>query len=151
VFYGPQGERLPRDLRACLPGVDAVMMPATFRRLALALPGSREAAHIAHLHFLVGGRIFATLGYPDDNWAVVKLLPEQQEAFISATPTAFALVKGGWGRNGATKVCLRVAPPKAVRLALAVAWQVIAPDRLRIEQAGKLRPKARRTSRRTIA
>lgn len=67
---------------------DSAVTPATFRQLALALPGSREVAHVGHLHFLVGGRIFATLGYPDDGWAVVKLLPEQQEAFISAAPTS---------------------------------------------------------------
>ena len=119
------------------------MTPATFRRLALALPGAHEVGHIGHLHFLVGGRIFATLGYPDDGWAVVKLLPEQQEAFISATPTAFAPVKGGWGRNGATKVCLRAARLGAVRLALAVAWQTVAPRKLRNEQAGELRGRRR--------
>jgi len=128
-------------------GVSAVT-PATFRQLALALPGSREVAHIGHLHFLVGGRIFATLGYPDDGWAVVKLLPEQQEAFISAAPTALAPVKGGWGRNGATRVRLRMARLGAIRLALAVAWQAVAPGKRQNEQAGELRRKARRVSRR---
>ena len=125
------------------------MTPATFRRLALALPGAREVVHIEHLHFLVGGRIFATLGHPDDGWAVVKLLPEQREAFMSDTPTAFAPVKGGWGRNGATSVRLRAARVGAVRLALAVAWQINAPGRLRSELAGTPRRKARRTSRRS--
>jgi hypothetical protein len=123
--------------------------PAAFRRLALALPGAHEVGHVGHLHFLVGGRIFATLGCPTDDWAVVKLLPEQREAFVSATPAAFAPVKGGWGRNGATSVCLRAARLGPVRLALAVAWQTLAPGKLRTEEAGKLRKKGRRASRTT--
>jgi len=36
-----------------------------FRRLALALPEAEERAHMDHPDFRVGGKIFATLGYPD--------------------------------------------------------------------------------------
>lgn len=51
-----------------------------FRRLALSMPESSEVGHMGHPDFRVGGKIFATLGYPDRGWAVVKLTPEQQEA-----------------------------------------------------------------------
>ena len=84
---------------------------------------------MGHPDFRVGGKIFATLGYPDGAWAMVKLTPEQQEAFVAADPTAFAPVKGGWGRGGATNVRLRRAKVKAVRTALLTAWRNVAPLR----------------------
>ncbi len=97
-----------------------------FRRLALALPGALEVGHMGHPDFRVGGKVFATLGYPDAGWAMVKLTPEQQEAFVSAEPAVFAPVKGGWGKGGATNVRLRTAKVKSVRVALTVAWKNLA-------------------------
>src|SRR5262245_47259746 len=41
------------------------MTPADFRRLALGLPEASEVGHMGHPDFRVGGKIFATLGYPD--------------------------------------------------------------------------------------
>jgi hypothetical protein len=48
-----------------------------FRLVGLSLPEAIESAHIGHPDFRVGGRIFATLGYPDDEFGVVMLAPEQ--------------------------------------------------------------------------
>jgi len=104
--------------------------PDRFRQLALSLPEAAEVGHMGHPDFRVGGRIFATLGYPDDAWAMVKLAPEQQEAFVAADPDAFAPVKGAWGRGGATNVRLRKAKVEAVRTALVAAWRNVAPARL---------------------
>src|SRR4029453_6629620 len=98
-----------------------------FRRLALAMPEAAEVGHMGHPDFRVRGRIFATLGYPDGGWAMVKLEPEQQEAFVSAEPEVFMPVKGGWGRRGATNVRLRAAPTASVRVARAAAWRNVAP------------------------
>jgi hypothetical protein len=106
------------------------MTPEAFRRLALSLPEATEVGHMGHPDFRVGGKIFATLGYPDDGWGVVKLTPEQQEAFVSAEPAVFVPVKGGWGRRGATNVSLRTAKTQSLRLALAAAWRNVAPRRL---------------------
>jgi hypothetical protein len=47
-----------------------------FRRLAMRLPEAAEVGHMGHPDFRVGGKIFATLGYPTGEWAVVKLAPE---------------------------------------------------------------------------
>ena len=55
-----------------------------FRRTALALPGAVEGAHQRTADFRVGKRIFATLGYPDDGWGMVKLTPEQQSMLVEA-------------------------------------------------------------------
>ena len=75
---------------------------AAFRRIALSFPDATEDAHMGHPDFRVRGRIFATLGYPDPGWGMVKLTPEQQSAFVDTEPAGFTPVKGGWGRGGAT-------------------------------------------------
>jgi hypothetical protein len=93
-----------------------------FRKLALSLPDATEVGHMGHPDFRAGGRIFATLGYPDQGWAMVKLTPDQQEGFVSAEPKVFAPVKGGWGVKGATNVRLKSARVGSVRVALATAW-----------------------------
>jgi hypothetical protein len=98
--------------------------------MALSLPEATESAHMDHPDFRVGGRIFATLGYPRSGWGMVSLTPEQQELFVQAQPAAFAPVNGGWGRSGATNVRLRAAKKTAVREALAIAWRNRAPKRL---------------------
>jgi len=101
-----------------------------FRRLALSLPEAAESAHMGHPDFRVRGKIFATIGWPDRGWAMVKLTPEQQAAFVEAEPAVFTPVKGGWGRRGATTVRLRAAKTTAVRHALFEAWRNAAPRRL---------------------
>jgi hypothetical protein len=40
-----------------------------FRQIALSLPGVIEGSHQGHADFRAGKRIFATLGYPDKDWA----------------------------------------------------------------------------------
>ena len=106
------------------------MTAQEFRKLALSFPEAAELAHMGHPAFRVGGRIFATLGYPRSGWAMVKLSPEQQELFVRAEPKAFVPVEGGWGRQGATQVRLRVAGKGAVREALGIAWRNRAPKQL---------------------
>ena len=106
------------------------MTAREFRRIALSLPQASEAAHMGHPDFRVAGRIFATLGYPRNGWGMVKLTPEQQELFVKSQPAAFAPVKGGWGRGGATNVRLRAAKKGVVREALITAWRNRAPKRL---------------------
>src|SRR2546426_5700970 len=98
----------PRRRYSCCGGSRAAsrhkpMTAREFRTIALSLPQASEAAHMGHPDFRVGGRIFATLGYPRSGWGMVKLTPEQQELFVRAQPLAFAPVKGAWGRAGATK------------------------------------------------
>ncbi len=97
-----------------------------FRKLALSFPESSEQAHMNHPDFRVRGKIFATLGYPDADWAMVKLPPEQQANFVGASPSAFVPVKGAWGRQGCTNVALAAAKKTAVRKALAEAWSAAA-------------------------
>jgi hypothetical protein len=90
--------------------------------MALKLPGTIEAAHMSHPDFRVGGKIFATLGYPSGAFAMVALTPEQQELFVRTEPKTFQPVPGGWGRKGSTHVLLKTARKTAVREALKVAY-----------------------------
>jgi hypothetical protein len=85
---------------------------------------------MAHPDFRVRGKIFATLGYPDQDWGMVKLPPEQQEFFSKKEPAVFVPVKGGWGRQGATQVRLKTAKKASVRSALLAAWRKVAPKSL---------------------
>ena len=105
------------------------MTAKKFRCLALRLPEASEEAHMGHPDFRVGGKIFATLG-PDDDWGMVKLMPEQQAAFLRAEPDVFHPASGAWGLRGCTIVRLRNAKELTVRHALLEAWRNTAPKRL---------------------
>lgn len=107
------------------------MTAAEFRKMALDLPEAVESEHMDHPDFRVSGKIFATLGYPDEGSAMVKLTPEQQHEFNLAEPDVFVPVKGGWGRKGATTVRLKAAKKATVRKALEAAWQNTAPRQSR--------------------
>ena len=105
------------------------MTPNEFRELALSFPEAIESAHMHHPDFRVGGRIFATLGYPDDASAMVKLSADEQNEFVRTNPGVFTPVKGAWGRRGATNIDLPAATIKIVREALTAAWRNTAPKR----------------------
>jgi hypothetical protein len=115
---------------------EATMTAAEFRRLALSFPETAESSHMEHPDFRVGGKVFATLGYPSAGWAMVKLMPDQQQDFVRAEPEVFVTVKGGWGRRGATNVRLKAAKKAALREALESAWRNTAPKRIVAEFDG---------------
>ena len=124
MMFTTTGPDLKEQTRGAVVGVDE------FRRIALSLPEASESGHMGHPDFRVGGRIFATLGYPSAGWGVVKLTPDQQELFVQVAPEVFVPVKGAWGRRGATSVRLRAAPKGMVRNALVAAWCNTAPKAL---------------------
>jgi hypothetical protein len=98
--------------------------------MALALPEATEQKHMDHPDFRVAGKIFATLGYPDEKWGMVKLSPEYQHEFLKEHPKAFAPAAGAWGRGGSTTVKLKAVSRTVLRKALAAAWRNTAPKRL---------------------
>jgi hypothetical protein len=98
-----------------------------FRRLALAFPGAEERGHMGHPDFRVGGRIFATLGAPDEAHGMVALLPEQQELAMAAEPAAFMPAAGAWGRGGSTLVDLAAVSDEWLERTLRWAWEKRAP------------------------
>ena len=111
--------------------MEKVVRAEQFRRLALGFPEAYESSHMRHPDFRVrGGKLFATLAYPDTKWGMVKLTPEQQEEFARAEADVFVPVTGGWGRGGATSVRLRAATAKVLKPAMAAAWCNAAPKKL---------------------
>jgi hypothetical protein len=94
-----------------------------FRSLALGIPGAVESAHMGHPDFRIAGKIFATLGYPDERSGMVKLTPAQQREFLQCSPDVFTPCSGAWGRQGATQVNLKPARVALIREALDAAWQ----------------------------
>jgi hypothetical protein len=103
--------------------------PDDFRRIALALPETEEGSHMGHPDFRVGGKVFATLAYPNADWGMVRLMPEQQADF-RALSTAFEPAPGAWGRGGNTLVRLAEIDSDLLETALAAAWRERAPKRL---------------------
>jgi YjbR len=98
------------------------MTAADFRSIALSFPETLEHEHMHHPDFRVRGKIFATLGYPDGAYGMVKLTPEQQHDYIKSEPDVFAPSKGAWGRAGSTIVKLKAAKKNSLRSAMAAAW-----------------------------
>ena len=92
-----------------------------FRRIALSFPDSEESSHHGHPDFRVHGKVFATLGYPDAGWAMVKLTPAQQARFVDGHSDCLQCVKGAWGRRGATNINLFASTPPLARRCLALA------------------------------
>jgi hypothetical protein len=99
------------------------MKPEAFRKMALALAGAEELEHMNHPDFRAHGRIFASLGYPDKDWGMVKLTPEQQAEFTREA--GFRPCNGVWGERGATYVQLPLAKVGLVRAALKLAHENI--------------------------
>jgi hypothetical protein len=106
------------------------MTTGQFREIALGFPEVVEAAHMGHPDFRVGGKIFATLGYPDQGWGVLFLSAEEQQELISEYPEMFEPVPGGWGRSGSTQVLLALMTRPILTAAMRKAWTRKAPKRL---------------------
>jgi hypothetical protein len=96
--------------------------PKDFRRIVLGMEGAIEGAHMGHPDFRVNNRIFATLHH-DEQFAMVKLTPGQQERFTQAHPDVFAPESGAWGRAGCTRVRLASAHEETLGEAVTLAWQ----------------------------
>jgi hypothetical protein len=94
------------------------MTTEQFRKMALEIPTAVDGLHMNHPDFRVAGKIFASLGVPDESWGMVKLTPEQWRTFIEKAPEVFKPCSGAWGRQGYTNVHLLSAKTSIVRAAL---------------------------------
>ena len=97
-----------------------------FRRIALEIPTAIEGSHMNHPDFRVAGKVFASLGVPDESWGMVNLTPEQQRAFLEKAPEVFKPCSGAWGRKGYANVYLPAAKASIVRAALDAAAKNVA-------------------------
>jgi hypothetical protein len=94
------------------------------------MPEAEESAHMSHPDFRVGGKIFATLGYPDNDHGMVVLPLEEQEQLVRSHPKVFAPAKGAWGKRGSTTVSLRAVDKTTLKRAMEIAWRKRAPKDL---------------------
>ncbi|HEY1110946.1 MAG TPA: MmcQ/YjbR family DNA-binding protein [Opitutaceae bacterium] len=94
------------------------MTPDDFRELSLGAPTAVGGAHMNRRDFRVGGKIFASLGMPDEAWGMVKLNPDQQRSFLARAPAGFNPCSGAWGRAGCTNVLLAKATKAVVKDAM---------------------------------
>lgn len=104
--------------------VSCLVTEDRFRKIALSLPDTIEKSHVGHPDFRVkGGKIFATLGYPEHGFGVLILAPDQQGELIGRHPEVFAPVKGKWGQRGSTQVVLKAATAEIIKSAMKLAWK----------------------------
>jgi hypothetical protein len=106
------------------------MTATEFRRMALRMPEVEESAHMDHPDFRVGGKIFATLGYPDEEHGMLILSREEQERLVQKFPEVFAPAKGAWGKRGSTIVRLDVVDKATLKGAIEIAGRNRAPKDL---------------------
>ncbi|HEX3818587.1 MAG TPA: MmcQ/YjbR family DNA-binding protein [Chthoniobacterales bacterium] len=106
------------------------MTPKEFRKIALSMPEAAESSHVGHPDFRVNGKVFATLGYPNDDCGALMLTPEEQAKLLRAMPEACSPASGAWGRRGSTVVRLAAVDAKTLRPAITIAWRGKAPKRL---------------------
>jgi hypothetical protein len=111
------------------------MTAQQFRQIALSFPQVEEREHMGHPDFRVKGKIFATLGYPDEQHGVVMISRPEQERFIREKPAVFTAAKGAWGRRGNTQVRLAEIDEATLREALGAAWRMHAPNTLQSSPA----------------
>lgn len=102
------------------------MTSADFRKAALRIPGAIESAHGGHPDFRIDGKVFASLGNPDDSCGMVKLTPDEQLARVQDFPKLFSPCVGAWGKRGYTTIHLASATKDLVIPALEDAAKNIA-------------------------
>jgi len=85
-------------------------------------PGVTRKPVLDTVQFRLGKKTFATLGWPAEGWAVIKLGLADQKAALAASE-AFAREPGRRRNSGVTLVRLRAADPAALADVLAAAWR----------------------------
>ena len=95
------------------------------RRLALALPGTSEAAHFDRTAFRAA-RIYVTLA-ADGSSANFMFTPDEQEFKCMMAPDAFEPVPNAWGRKGATTATLSKLSIAELESALKTAYAYVQP------------------------
>jgi len=101
--------------------------PKTIPQTRLKFPRNRGTRPHAPPRLPRSRKIFASLGYPDKSWGMVKLTPAQQAELMSDEPKVFFPAAGAWGRKGSTTVQLKWANKATVHRALEAAWRNTAP------------------------
>jgi len=101
------------------------MTPAQVRKIALALPGAAEQDHWGNPSFRAGGRIFATMQLAAKTAHLLKLEPEEVEAFGQAP--GFSVEH--WGRQSYLRAVLARVDTGLFEELLVTCYRRVAPKR----------------------
>lgn len=97
---------------------------ASFRKLALSLPGVVEQPHFEKTSFRVNKKILATLDASKKK-GVFKLTEEDQSLFCQHHPDVIYPVNGTWGKQGWTIVDLTKAKGEIVKTLLTISYELV--------------------------
>ncbi len=111
------------------------MSPEAFVALGAGLAMVKTKTVMGAVRLAVHGRTFATVGWPQPGWAVVKLSPQDQRGFV-ATHEAIAPEPGYRGRKGVTLVRLGGVNDGVAARLLVSAWQLALSSPTSIAKAG---------------
>jgi len=100
------------------------MTPDAFRAAAMSLPGVSEHALMDTLTYRVRHKGFATIGWPEAGWAVVKL-SRQEQLRLMRQSHALAVEPGVRGKRGVTLIRLSVLEPDIAADVLSAAWREV--------------------------
>jgi hypothetical protein len=95
---------------------------------ALSLPETAESAHMGTRDFRVRGKIFLT--FPDQDYCVVRLTPDQQKLTLEIASDETLAVPGGWGERGSTRLYHMLASDALTEDLVRKAWRNVAPKGL---------------------
>lgn len=98
------------------------MTPEAFIAVASGLAMVKAKTVMGAVRLAVGGKTFATVGWPEAGWAVVKLTPADQQGLMTQTD-ALAPEPGKRGHRGVTLVRLRAIGDAVAGRVLLAAWR----------------------------
>jgi hypothetical protein len=99
------------------------MTPEAFRTLIDRLaPGAQVRSVLGTVRFCVGGKPFATLNWPAQGWAVIKLTEVEQKKLLARSDGFTREV--GRRRSGVTLIRLEAVSEPLVAEAIATAWRL---------------------------
>lgn len=98
------------------------MTPEAFIAVASGLAMVKAKTVLGAVRLAVHGRTFATVGWPEAGWAVVKLRPADQADLMDVSD-ALAPEPGRRGKQGVTLVRLRKVSDVAATRILVAAWR----------------------------
>jgi hypothetical protein len=98
------------------------MTPDAFIAIASGLAMVKAKTVLGAVRFAVSGKTFATVGWPEAGWAVVKLAPADQRDLI-LTSAGVSPEPGERGRKGVTLVQLPGVSEASAKRVLIAAWQ----------------------------
>lgn len=98
------------------------MTPDAFIAIASGLATVKAKTVLGAMRFAVSGKTFATVGWPEAGWAVVKLAPADQRSLVS-TAAGVTPEPGERGRKGVTLLHLRNVSEVHAKRVLIAAWQ----------------------------